>query len=369
MVKQVYRLDSSSLSYQADIQQFHEELRSDGFVYVESNSEIEDMILLLNMAANRFFDLSIDEKMKYSYSLGIEERRKYRQAKFKERQSLFHRFRRGLERVSCVPSRQNLRNEDQVLSSSGNQVKPQMNGKWDPNPREYFDMQAATFRFCDSDFGHTVWKGLQLFNQIAARYLEQVLLPLNVDMDYVRSVAKLGPDSLTTLRLLKYYYQGETEKETCERHTDRGLITLAYCQSGGLTVKDFHSHQWIDVEASAPSRPCLILFTGETLSRLTGGYFKAILHKVVSKENRFSFPFFYRGRTPAVIDMTMLNSPVLNGLLSQGKLECLPPITVEQLDSITTRQYSSKSIPLELGEAKRDPYYAFTDDTYCPDKK
>lgn len=356
MSKRIFTLDCVDILNQNTVHQLHEELRDDGYVYVSVSDDITAMIAELTSASKRFFDMPVVEKIRYSYSLGINERNKYRASKMRQRQSLFHRFMNSLECMSCIPSKR-------VIGSSGSSSSgQQQRGKCDPNPREYFDMTAAVNRFCDVDFETTLKKGLLLFNQLAEKYLELILAPLNVDMNYVRSVTKLGTDSLTTLRLLKYYYHGDSQKETCLRHTDRGLITLAYCQQSGLTVKDFHTHQWVDVEAAAPSKPCMILFVGETLSRLTGGYFKAILHKVVSREDRFSFPFFFRGRTPAMLDIALMKSQVLNDMLAAGKLERLPPITVGDLDKITTTQYFSNSIPLELGEFKKDPYYVFADE-------
>lgn len=65
---------------------------------------------------------------------------------------------------------------------------------------------------------------------------------------------------------------GEEQKETCQRHTDMGLLTLAPALSSGLQMKSFHPpSRYIDVEAASPTKPCLILFAGEALGRLTGG--------------------------------------------------------------------------------------------------
>lgn len=273
-------------------------------------------------------------------------------AQQKRRKTLFTLLRSGLQCISCTPYRRSTSSRRMESSS----------GKTDPNPREYFDMTASVSKFSDAEFEQVLKRSLQYFNDLAYGYLEKLLLALNVDIDYVKNIAALRSDSLTTLRLLKYYYHGDVDKETCIKHTDRGLITLAYCQKGGLTVKDFHTHQWIDIEASAPKKPCLVLFTGESLSRLTGGYFRPILHKVVSKEDRYSFPFFLRGRSPALLDMTLLRSQPLHDLLSFDKVELLPPITVEQLDSITTKQYKDNSLSSDLGREKKDPYYVFADE-------
>lgn len=151
---------------------------------------------------------------------------------------------------------------------------------------------------------------------------------------------------------------GEEHKETCQRHTDMGLLTLAPALSSGLQMKSFQPpSRYIDVEAASPTKPCLILFAGEALGRLTGGYYQAPIHRVTSNFHRFSFPFFFRSTANLILDIKQLKSERLEELIEKNEIESLLSITANDLEILTQCQYKTKQIPIELGNYKRNFYY------------
>jgi isopenicillin N synthase-like dioxygenase len=85
-----------------------------------------------------------------------------------------------------------------------------------------------------------------------------------------------------------------------------GFITVAPTASlPGLTMMSKDCVKWLDVETSTGSgdqgkapRARFVVFTGETLARLTRGAVRAPLHYVdetVLGQKRISAPFFLRG--------------------------------------------------------------------------
>lgn len=88
-----------------------------------------------------------------------------------------------------------------------------------------------------------------------------------------------------------------------------GFITVAPTASlPGLTMLSKDCVKWLDVETSTGSgaggeapRSRFVVFTGETLARLTRGAVRAPLHYVdetVLGQKRISAPFFLRGVSP-----------------------------------------------------------------------
>jgi hypothetical protein len=143
-----------------------------------------------------------------------------------------------------------------------------------------------------------------------------------------------------------------------------GLITLAPALSSGLEMKSFQgpTFPYVDIEQLAPKKPCLIIFAGEALSRLTAGYFHAPLHRVVSTSIRYAMPFFFRPQAHKPLDAQKLKSAFLEKHYFTDKQggqdhQQLSPITADELEVLVQRQYRMKKIPVELGEFKKIPYY------------
>eukprot|EP01038_Epipyxis_sp_PR26KG_P016338 gene16338-22259_t len=297
-------------------------------------------------------------------------------------------------------------------------------------PREFYDIVATSSRFQNEAFAHHTKLAFDRLWYLSVKALYQVLYPLECEnVAYIKSLFQYnylanqnnnepiipGFGSKTALRLLRYYYQPKEamnnydenliqndnnhndycndnsnnydnnnisssnnnnnnmkyKKVTCHSHTDMGLLSVAFCLDDGLEMKEFNSKRWVDVERNAPKKPCLIIFCGEALAYLTGGYFKAILHQVKTYKHRYSFPFFFRVCNEAIIDINQLKSKKLDNLLYDNndnnnnydnKIERLCPIRSFDLDIITRTQYNTGSIPIELGHYKQESYWALHDE-------
>jgi isopenicillin N synthase-like dioxygenase len=140
------------------------------------------------------------------------------------------------------------------------------------------------------------------------------------------------------LRCLKYTYVSDTPKETCKRHTDRGLLTLTPCLGYGLFIKSLSTGEWDPAEANAPQTPCSLLFAGEQLATLAG-HFKAVSHTVRSNTERYAFPFLPCAHDSAVLDTYRLHSPIINNLIAVGELQYIAHVTPRELEQITDQQY------------------------------
>jgi isopenicillin N synthase-like dioxygenase len=257
------------------------------------------------------------------------------------------------------------------------------------NPfREFYDIEENDI-FLHKEFSDVTNICFQCFRKYCILFLKQILFPLQIEnKEYLDSL--IHGRSHSKLRLMKYNFQGtqsvsfcvfllllsisslfhslfalligllvgECSEETCIRHTDMGLLTFAPALSSGLEMKSFHNpYSFIDIEKESPCKPCLIVFAGEALARLTGGYFKAAIHRVSSAETRYSFPFFFRSTAEVVLDIKQLTSPILEELLMNGEVESLEGITANELEIITQEQYRTKKIPAELGNYKQHHYY------------
>jgi len=75
---------------------------------------------------------------------------------------------------------------------------------------------------------------------------------------------------------------------------------------------------WVDAETT--SKHNIIVFAGETFSRLVGGYYTAALHQVVAnKTPRISMPFILRADHDAWLDADSLGSKVIGPMIGTYK--------------------------------------------------
>jgi hypothetical protein len=135
--------------------------------------------------------------------------------------------------------------------------------------------------------------------------------------------------SSTIFRFFRYYGGAaqDTRQMGCLTHTDIGLITLIPCSSSpALERLDLDDYRWRAAEAGLGPRDVLVL-CGETLERLSGFHYPAVVHRVqrVLGPDRFSLVFLLRARPDAMLDPRALRSPLLEGALPR---ECGEPVSV-----------------------------------------
>jgi len=112
------------------------------------------------------------------------------------------------------------------------------------------------------------------------------------------------------------YYHHSNQTETCLIHKDMGFISLIPCASvPGLELLDFEVFAWVQIEKFA-NRNDVVVIGSQTLERLTGGYYPACVHRVVTSLSRQSIVFKLRGVSDGILDTKGLNSPILNKIVN-----------------------------------------------------
>jgi isopenicillin N synthase-like dioxygenase len=106
----------------------------------------------------------------------------------------------------------------------------------------------------------------------------------------------LGPNRYLGLRYLVYHPGPLSENSvpvtTTARHTDATWVTLIEQDLPGLRCRT-REGDWIDIK---PAPGAIVVNTGNVLEEQSGGYYKAVCHKVERKsevDTRISLCFFY----------------------------------------------------------------------------
>ena len=205
----------------------------------------------------------------------------------------------------------------------------------------------------DENFIKPTRKAFKLYENYSELYMKQIIFGIEGDLNYVKS---LYGKSISTLRLL-HYFESEKEVISCLPHSDMGFITLAICFSSGLEIKDLSTNKFFDAEKNAPKKNCMMIFAGETLARLSGGYFKSPIHRVKSMKERYSIPFFFRGKNNSELDVKKLNSDYLLKNIDLEDNYLMAPMKISKLYELTKIQYLENEHPIELGKYKKDDYW------------
>eukprot|EP01080_Neovahlkampfia_damariscottae_P011964 gene11964-5365_t len=147
------------------------------------------------------------------------------------------------------------------------------------------------------------------------------------------------------LRLIHYYYEDKTPAAVCPVHCDLGIIKFATCFDEGVFIPQFQTNQWVSVEKNSPTKPCVVLFIGETLSRVTGAYLKAPLHKVFTNKDRLSIIFFLRGQDDSDLDFLLDNIDKEDKeLLKSCTIRVINLFSLNTPGKVKTYGYNIKSI-------------------------
>lgn len=108
-----------------------------------------------------------------------------------------------------------------------------------------------------------------------------------------------NPHASSLLDLFRYYKATTSSCSSCEMHVDYGLLTLVPRATGlaGLEVYNWERGCWDKAEKDLATNECVV-FAGESLSRIAGGRFAALPHRVIvppkasgGPSTRISSPF------------------------------------------------------------------------------
>jgi isopenicillin N synthase-like dioxygenase len=120
------------------------------------------------------------------------------------------------------------------------------------------------------------------------------------------------------LRFIKYpalaAYPTENRETylACAAHTDPAMVTLLLQEPGDDALQIQHKGEWITVPYVPDS---FVVNTGVSMEVVTGGSFKATLHRVELTEtnatkDRYSFPFFLHPNVDTIMDRMQFDDSV-----------------------------------------------------------
>jgi len=132
----------------------------------------------------------------------------------------------------------------------------------------------------------------------------------------VESYEAFPPTSYTLMDMFNYFQPPEPGKESCAAHTDFGLLTLIPPQQGGagLEVYNLATGHWDTIEKERKANECIV-FGGDSMDRLTGGFIMYGAHRVVVPDEasypRVSTPFILMANPHAVLDPSCVRPDLL----------------------------------------------------------
>lgn len=270
-----------------------------GFFYVCNHGIDPALIDEVFAASQRFFDLSLAEKLAVDKSLSPCNRG-YEPLRAQTLETgappdLKESFYLGAE----VPA-----DDPRVLSGRFNTGPNQ----WPADLPGFRAAMQAYYRAA-SALGATLVRGLAL--------------SLDLPEDHFAGYLE---DAACTLRLLHYPpqpAQAQPREKGCGEHTDFGGITLLLQdETGGLQVWDASRRDWID----APPVPgAYVVNIGDLFARWTNDRYVSTLHRVINRSGRerYSVPFFFTGNP-------LHRVACLPTCLAQGETPRYPEVTVEE---------------------------------------
>lgn len=194
------------------------------------------------------------------------------------------RYFRGWENVGSELTDNKVDHREQLDLSSENQPYPD-----DVEPM-YLRLQGPNQWLPDDvlpGFRDTVSEWFAAMESLAERLMEILAVGLGLPADEFRRI--FGDQSHSLMKLIHYPPTPPGEAGV-NGHHDAGFLTiLLQYEVGGLQVRA-HDGTWFDV----PVLPgTFVLNIGEMLQAMTGNYYVATMHRVVSSEERYSSAFFH----------------------------------------------------------------------------
>ena len=272
-------IDFSSPNRLATAKMLTEAMETVGFVYLDNvpgfNKEVEEK---LHKAANWFFSLPLDEKLRLSpKNWNPDAEGVYRG--YVPISEADNHLREQYEMGEILPG-------DDPDRNSGNPI-------YEPTPLPH----EENLPFRELMYAHyyaMVNAGMEFLR----------LLAIGMELDEHEFDERFRPKSVSTLRIMHYpTYQPKSESTlTCEEHIDTVFVTLlaSFNYSGLEILRD--DGTWMSV---APRPGSLAVNIGDLLSRLTKGRFKATYHRVQDiGQDRYSMPFFFEPRSNAKFEFS-----------------------------------------------------------------
>lgn len=191
---------------------------------------------------------------------------------------------RGWERLGSELTDNRIDHREQVdLWSEGEPLDPRVEPPYlrlvGPNPWPA-DHVLPGFRDVVSSW-------FQSMQHLAERLMEVLAVGLDLPADTFHRI--FGEQTHSLLKLIHYPPTPEGEAGVNGHHDSGFLTVLLQHEVGGLQVRT-QQGDWIDV---TPERGAFNVNLGEMLQGMTGNYYVATMHRVVSSAERYSSAFFH----------------------------------------------------------------------------
>lgn len=288
--------------------QIREACLDKGFLYVVGHGVAPTALAALRDAAEAFFRLPIDEKMKVSMELS--------------------KGNRGYEKLAA----QTLEAGAPPDQKEGFQLGVDMA---EDDPRVLagkFACAPNQWPESPTDFRKASENYFEAMTAFGARLMTGMALSLDLPRDYFKAFTT---DPLCTLRMLHYPPQrpnAEPDEKGCGAHTDFGGLTLLWQDEvGGLEVLD-KDEGWVQ---APPVSGAYVVNLGDMIQRWTNGRYRSTMHRVINRSGRerYSIPFFYTGNPDHEVRC-------IETCLDEGEAPLYPPITVsEHLQAMYRKTY------------------------------
>ncbi|CAE6374838.1 unnamed protein product [Rhizoctonia solani] len=282
-----------------------------GFFYVKNHGIDENVITSATNASRRFFDLSLEEKMK----VGI---------------------------IQLIGYGHTLGGADMFPPKLDFHKTTNFKGYFPLSGKKYFyecfaigsEVGASRSASADSMGGLNVWPSEDIvpgFQEIVLKYYQQVAelgsklllafaLALNLPEDYFADKVHTGG---ADMNLMHYLPQNEAVNSTSGEpgigaHTDFDCFTILWQDEvPALQVKNM-ADQWID---AGPISGTFVINIADQLSRWSNDIFKSTVHRAIntSQDHRYSIPLFFRLNDDVIIE-------VLPSCISESRAARYEPI-------------------------------------------
>ncbi|EOD50392.1 Clavaminate synthase-like protein [Neofusicoccum parvum] len=202
-------------------------------------------------------------------------------------------------------------------------------------------------------------------NSILKKLLVLVAMILDVPEEVVLRTHAFGKESTEYLRYMIYNPRTEEDNQKYRDlylagHTDWGTFTFLFSQPiSALQILDNHGQwKWVQYLQNA-----LVVNVGEALELMTGGFFKATIHRVVKppqdqeREKRVGVIYFTRPVNE--VPLKPIDSPLLKRL---GLDKPLDPVVYNMPDYLNARKHGYKRLDFDNDRPRQqgvheDPFH------------
>ncbi|KAI1309975.1 hypothetical protein EDD11_003924 [Mortierella claussenii] len=316
------------------LQQMHDSLTSLGTFYIRDHGVPQELTSRTMKTVQDYFALPLQEKKK----MMIGNSRHFRGYKLMGQEvtnnEIDHR-----EQLQFAPEREAV--ESFVPSISRNYEGLQGPNQWP------LSTLARLPEFKDS-----ILEFMTHLETLSQHLMAAVALSLGLDASFFCQL--FGKAPYYRLKCARYPSVVKTSTIGCGAHKDTGFLTvLLQDLVGGLQGQDPTTGQWMDTH---PVPETFIVTMGESIEKLTGGLYRATVHRVLSNtsgQDRYSIPFFFDPALDAQIPYRIPNLNPGREITARKSSTSGMSISTGSLSSLVSNSDSDSDVEFDKEELER----------------